>query len=179
MVLRGILAAFVVSLIWIVLQNLLMFARPAENRFRAMLIGYLFSLPFVYVVCQWFLHLPFPPGSPSAMESPRLGIIHAYFLHLLLFFFYAQCFYHVERSVTLRLLVELLQHEHEGIALQRLQDRYPVEEMIQQRLEVLRDRGFLELRDEALHLSLKGAALARITVLLLWLYQAEGQHERS
>ncbi len=179
MVLRGIMAATLVSLLWILLQNLLMFAHPAENRFRAMWIGFLISLPFVYAAYRWFLQLPFPPGSPSAMESPRLGLIHAYFFQLLLFFFYAECFYHIERSVTVRLLVELLQHDPAGAPLQGLQGRYPVESMIGQRLEVLRDRGFVVLREGAWRLTLKGAMLARITVIIAWLYQAEGQHERN
>jgi hypothetical protein len=179
MVMRGILAAVVVSLCWIVLQNLVMFAKPAENRFRAMLFGYLLSVPFVHFVYQWFRELPFPPGSPSAAESPRLGFIHAYFFHLLLFLFYAECFYHVERSVTLRLLVELLKHGPKGAPVEGIQGRYPVEGMIQQRLEVLRERGFVELRNGTWHLSFKGATLARITGAIAWLYQSKAQHERT
>jgi len=179
MVLRGIWAATLVSASWIILQNLLMFARPAENRFRVMLVGYLMSLPFVLVVYYYFLQLPFPSGSPSATESPKLGLIHAYFFHLLLFFFYVQCFYHVERSVTLRLLVELYRFGCNGAPIQSIQGRYPVEDMIRQRLDILHDRGFIKLRDGAWHLTLKGAFLARITVSIAWLYQAQGQHERS
>ena len=179
MVFRGIMAACVVTLLWVTLQNLLMFIHPAENRFRTMLVGYLVSLPFVYVAYRWFAQLPFPPGSPSALESPRLGFIHAYFLHLLLFFFYVQCFYHVERSVTLRLLVELLKHGSGGAPLTGIQGSYPVEGMIRQRLEVLRDRGFVQMQDGAWQLTFKGAVLARVTNAISWLYQAKGQHERN
>jgi hypothetical protein len=176
---RGIMAAFVVTITWIVLQNLLMFARPAENRFRAMLLGYLLSVPFVYVAYRWFVQLPFPAGSPSATESPRLGWIHAYFFHLLLFFFYVECFYHVERSVTLRLLVELLKRGPAGAPISGLQGSYPVEGMIHQRLGVLRERGFVEQHDGAWHLSFKGQVLARVTNAISWFYQSQGQHERN
>ena len=54
---QGVFAAVVVSLVWIILQNLLMFVRPAENRFKAMLTGYILSLPFVFFVYRWLTAL--------------------------------------------------------------------------------------------------------------------------
>lgn len=176
---QGVLAAVVVSLVWIILQNLLMFVRPVENRFRAMLTGYVLSLPFVFPAYRWLLLLGCIDSAGVGTESPYLGPFHAYFFHLLIFFCYAECFYHVERSVSLRLLVELLKQGVRGAPLQEIQGRYPVEGMIQQRLEILRDRGFVELRSDSWHLRLKGEMLARVTVAIAWLFQSRGQHERS
>jgi len=174
---HGILIAVIVSLSWILIQNALMFVHPAENRFRAMVLGYIVSLPFVWVAYHW---LPlFRPTGAAELESPVLGIFHAYFFHMLLFFFYVECFYHVERSVTLRLLVELLEHGSEGVPLQGIQGRYPVEGMVQQRLEILRDRGFIELQDDSWHLCSKGLWLARVMVVISWIYRSKGQHERN
>lgn len=179
MALRGIVAALLVSLLWIGLQNLWMFVRPAENRFRAMLIGYLISLPFLYVAYHWIAQAPIAPDNPAAAESPAMGLFHACFLHLLLYFCYGECFYHVERSVTLRLLVEILQHGPSGLHLQRLQGEYPVGEMVRQRMEVLRNRGFVTQDNGVWRLSFMGETLARITAFVAWLYQAPGQHERN
>lgn len=176
---QGVLAAVVVSVTWIVLQNLWMFVRPAENRFRAMLLGYLLSLPFVLPAYWWLLTLRVLDTGGVSTESPCLGPFHAYFFHLLVFLFYVECFYHVERSVSLRLLVELLKQGDKGARLQEIQGRYPVEGMIQQRLEVLRDRGFIELRNDSWHLRFKGIWLARVTITMSWLFQSKGQHERS
>ena len=175
---QGVFAAIVVTLAWVFLQNLLMFVRPAENRFRAMLTGYLLSLPFVFPVYRWLPALGFVDAGGAATESPYMGFFHAYLFHLLLFFCYVEFFYSVERSVSLRLLVELLKQGDAGAALQEIQGRYPVEGMIQQRLEVLRDRGFIELRNDSWHLRFKGKLLARVTVAMSWLFQAKGQHER-
>jgi len=175
---QGVFAAVVVTLAWVLLQNLLMFVRPAENRFRAMLTGYILSLPFVYPVYRSLPALGFVDAGGAATESPYMGLFHAYLFHLLLFFFYVECFYHVERSVSLRLLVELLKQGDAGAPLQEIQGRYPVESMIQQRLDVLRDRGFIELRNGSWHLCLKGELLAQVTVTMSWLFQAKGQHER-
>ena len=95
-----------------------------------------------------------------------------------MFFCYVECFYHIERSVSLRLMVELLKQGDAGAPLEEIQGRYPVEGMIQERLEVLRDRGFIELRNDCWHLCFKGQLLARVTVSVSWLFQAKGQHER-
>jgi len=168
---EGVAAAVAVSLAWVFLQNLLMFVRPAENRFRSMLTGYLLSLPFVFPVYRWW-------SGPVFVESAGLGLFHAYFFHLILFFFYVEYFYLVERSVSLRLLVELFKQGRVGAHLQEIRGRYPVEGMIQQRLEVLRDRGFIELQSDSWRLRFKGKVLARVTATMAWLFQAKGQHER-
>jgi len=168
MMAQGIFVALLVSIAWIIVQNALMHWRPAENRFSAMLTGYVLSLPFVWITYR------FLPARDAGIESPLLGLFHAYFFHLLVFLCYGECFYHVERSVTLRLLVELLGHN----SLQAIQSRYNVEGMIRERLEVLRDRGFVEPVDDSWRLRSKGAVLARVTVILSRLSGVALQHER-
>jgi hypothetical protein len=169
------MVAIVVSVAWILVQNLIMHVRPAEHRFGAMLLGYLFSLPFVFLAYRWM------PGFTDTvtMESPTMGLIHAYFFHLLLFLFYAECFYHVERSVTFRLLVELLQSGPSGLPLQAIQSRYSVDEMVEQRLEVLRNNGFLKREGDIWRLRPKGLFLASATAALSWVFQSEAQYERG
>jgi hypothetical protein len=176
---HGVIVAAMVSFVWILLQNWLMHVRPAENRFQSILSGYLVSLPTVFLAYRWIP--PFSARIAESMitESPLMGIFHAYFFHLLVFFCYAECFYHVERSVTLRLLVELLQHGDEGVHLSAIQARYSVGDMIRQRLDVLQDRGFLDRQGDAWRLRPKGLLLARATAVLSWLFQAPMQHERS
>jgi len=174
MMAQGIIVAVIVSAAWILAQNLVMHVRPTKNRFQAIVVGYLFSLPIVFVVYHWM-----PPLVPtSAIESPVLGIFHAYLFHLLLFLCYGECFYHVERSVTLRLLVEILQHGDKPAPLQTIQSRYNVEGMIRERLEVLRERGFVERIDDSWRLLFRGVVLARVTVAVAWVFQIKPQHER-
>jgi hypothetical protein len=172
---HGVMVATVVSVAWILVQNLIMHLRPAENRFGAMLLGYLLSLPFVFLAYRWL------PGFTEAVsvESPTMGLFHAYFFHLLLFLFYAECFYHVERSVTFRLLVELLQSGPGGLPLQAIQSRYTVDEMVEQRLEVLRTNGFLKREGDIWRLQPKGLFLASVTEALSWVFQSKAQYERG
>jgi hypothetical protein len=176
---HGVIVATMVSITWIVLQNLVMPVRPAQNRVGAMFLGYFFSLPFVFLGYRWIPPLGVWIADAATVESPTMGLFHAYFFHLLLLFFYVECFYHVERSVTFRLLVELLKSGETGLPLQALQSRYPVDEMIEQRLQILCDKGLLDTRGNAWILCPKGLVLARITVAMSWVFQSKGQHERG
>ncbi len=176
---HGICVAIMVSCAWILAQNLLMHIRPSENRFKVMLWGYLLSIPFVFAAYRWLP--PLSAGIASSMqdENPFLGLFHAYLLHLLLFFCYVECFYHVERSVTLRMLLELRREGERGVPLFVLQERYSVKDMIQQRLEVMRDRGLVEQQNGLWRLQRKGKALAWGAMAGAWLFRAKHQHERA
>lgn len=171
---HGLIVALTVSFGWILIQNLFMHVHPAENRMLAMVSGYLLSLPFVFV-----LYRCMPPLTGDVpFEAFAMGLINAYVLHMMLFFQYGNCFYHVERSVTIRLLIELLKHGDRGVALDTVQTQYSLDEMIQQRMEVMRDRGLVEQHENSWHLRPKGLLLARISIVGSWLFQMKGQHER-
>jgi len=175
MLVHGLIVAVAVTFGWILLQNLLMHVRPAENRMLAMATGYVLSLPFVFVLYRW---MPTVGGVMGHAESFAMGLINAYVLHMMLFFQYGNCFYHVERSVTIRFLVELLKHGDRGAVLETVQTQYSLNEMVQQRMEVMHDRGLVEFRDGAWRLLPKGLLLARIAAIGQWLFQMKGQHER-
>jgi hypothetical protein len=175
---HGIIVALIVSAVWIVLQNLFMHVRPAENRFGAMATGYLLSLPAVYAGYRWMPDFGIAAAVTAGNESYWMGLFQAYLLHLLMFFQYVHFFYHVERSVTLRFFVELLSHGEPGAPLPAIQKQYSLEEMIEQRLEVMRAGGFVILRAKTWRLSGKGKLLAFTAIVGSWLFQFKGQHER-
>lgn len=172
--LRGIITASIVSALWITIQILVMHIKPVENRLKAMFLGFAFSLPFVYLTFQWLPGLKTIP----LPEVFGVGLFIAYFLHLLLFFLYAECFYHVERSVTLRLLVEILQCSPPGARLETILADYNVRTMVQARLAVLRTNRFIEERNGRWHLKAKGRRAARALQILAWIFQSTSQAER-
>ena len=172
---HGILTALVSTLFWVVIQNLWMHIRPHPQRFQAIVGGYVFSLPLVYFAYRW---MPvWFEASPE--EAPALGWVHAYLLHFLLFAFYGECFFHVERSVTLRLLVEILHAGPKGVDLESLRSQYPVGQMVAQRLEVLRKNGFVCQESGRWRLREKARFLARFAALGNWLLRASAQNERE
>jgi len=176
---HGIVTAILVSAIWIVLQNVLMHLRPAEHRLRAMFLGYCISLPFVFVVYRFMPPLSDGIAQATRGESPVAGLIHAYCLHLLLFFLYAECFYHLERSVTLRMFLELLPYGDGGATQQAIQSHYSVDDMVQKRLELMQNRGLIELIDNSWRLRSPGMLLARFASAGSWLFQFKAQNERG
>lgn len=173
--LQGLIAATLVTLIWVLAQVFVMHLRPAENRFKAMLAGYLASLPLVFIFARWIAPLLAPAPAAAAGGSP---IFHAYLSHLLLFFLYVECFYHVERSVTLRFLVEILARQDRPPRVEDIRGQYSIREMITARLEVLRQNGFAEERAGRWHLKAKARLLVTAMRFSVWLFQSEIQSER-
>lgn len=173
--LQGLIAATLVTLIWVLAQVFVMHLRPAENRFKAMLAGYLASLPLVFIFARWIAPLLAPAPAAAAGGSP---IFHAYLSHLLLFFLYVECFYHVERSVTLRFLVEILARRDQPPRVEDIRGQYSIREMITARLDVLRQNGFAEERAGRWHLKAKARLLVTAMRFSVWLFQSEIQSER-
>lgn len=174
----GIISAVIASIIWVSLQVLIMRFRPARRRFNAMLRGYLCSLPLVALI--YVLLSPCLPGGrgSSGGEPVWLGWFHAYLFHLLLYFQYVHFFYHVERSVTLRILVEMLKSQGNVMSRDDINSRYPLEEMISRRLDVMAENGFVEKRDGAYHNTAKGDLFARLVALVSRAFGSVTQKDR-
>ncbi len=170
---RGISTALIVGAIGIVIHIVLMFVRPAKNRLRSMAICYILSLPFVYLVCCWLS----PQASTAFSAAPLLGLIHAYVLHLLIFFLYAEFFYAFDRAVTLQLLVEILKQDDPTS--EQLKETCSFEELIQERLKVLESNNFIVQREGRWRLKVKGAFFARTMKISSFLFRTQSQRERN
>ena len=165
---RGLLTAVTVTAVWITIQILWMHIKPAANRFNAMLLGYVLSLPLVYVAFQWF-----PGLAATPLHEPwGIGLFLAYVLHLLLYLFYMECFYYVERSVNLRFLVEILQRSPPGARLDQIMADYNVESMVRARLADLEENNFIERRKGQWFLKPKGTWVAAVLRINAWIYQS-------
>lgn len=170
---RGIIAAGIASVLWIAMHNLWMFCRPAEARMRAMTTGFFTSLPLLFAV-ERLLPVEVPPT-----ESSFLGPLQALILHTLVFLCYAECFYHVERSVTLRLLIELLPYQATGATIDDIRSRYSQDDMIARRLAVLERSGFVRRTGEVWDLTRTGHAYAASVALLSRLFRSQSQADRA
>jgi hypothetical protein len=167
---QGILSSILATLVWVVALNAFMHVRPAEKRFTAMLTAFLLSLPLVALI---FLCLP-----RGATESRLMGLIHAYVCHLLLFCFYGECFYYVERSVTLRFFVELLRRSGAAADIEKIRREYGPGDMIGARLRVLLQYGYIEETAGRWRLKNSGLRLARLVRAALRLYGAQPPQDR-
>ncbi len=142
-----------------------------------MVIAFAASLPFVYAAWRLLAVLPHIAGS-AAMEAPGMGLFHAYLLHVLIFFCFVECFYHVERAVTLRMLIEILEAPKRAKALRELSSEYTIEEMIGRRMEVLEQNSFVRSENGRWKLTPKGRLFAVGMLASSWIFQSRGQQER-
>jgi hypothetical protein len=173
--LTGILAAFLGFLLCVAGHLLAMHRSPAQGRLgamtRAFALGFPVTLLLVPVVRAF-------GGGWDGSEHPALAWLVAILLHVLLFFLFVECFYHIERSVTLRLLVELLEHPEGAATAVEIMRDYSVDDMIRRRLEDLVRNRWVEERSGRFRLTAKGERLARVMRTSIWIYQSKPQNER-
>ncbi len=161
----GLLAAVATTILWILGHLVSMHIRPAGHRFIAMARAYLVSAP-VLVALVFFLH-----GDATAY-------FYAALLHLLLFFLFVECFYHVERSVTLRLMVEILEAPRGQTSIDDIMKGYSVDDMIRRRLEDMSRSSLVTRSDGKWMLAPKGRRLARMMDFSCKIYRSKPQNER-
>ena len=172
----ALMASFIVTALWILAHLVAMHIRPAKARMAAMAKAWLISLPVL------FLELAFLNNyvgiALNRQESPWLSYFYALVLHLLLFFLFVECFYHIERSVTLRLLVEIETAAGGNSSITAIMKGYSVDDMIQRRLDILARSGFASKTGDRWVLSSKGKRLAGIMSFSCWIFQSKPQNER-
>ncbi len=175
--LTGLLASFVTTLLWMIVCIFLMHCHPPSPRFKLMLRSFIFSLPFLGLFLFLLQHQSDLVEKLNGAEAPFLAYLIAFILHFLFFFFFVECFYHVERSVTLRLLIEI----HESLtplSVSTLMRDYSVNDMIKRRLENMLSSKWIYRENDQWRLTSKGLWLARIMHISCWIFQSKPQNKR-
>jgi len=152
--------------------------KPTKKRLGAMTTAFLPGFPLalfaVFVLRSWGDW----PASLDGHEHPLLPYILVPVLHLLLYFLFVECFYHIERSVTLRLLIELHEHPRNAATTKEIMRDYSVDDMIRRRLDDLVRNRWVEESGGRFRLTEKGRRLARLMRTSIWVYQSKPQNER-
>lgn len=177
--LGGIVIAVGVSAIWIAAQITFRRAIGSNNHFKAMAIGYAISLLLVYFAWRYFPAI-FPGVWANLVgnEHPLHSLLHACVANTLIFFLYVECFYHVERSVTLRLMIEILTYPAGNPTTNEISQHYRLSDMIAERLAVLVAHGYITKSGDRFSLLSKGRRFAAGVRLFCWVFQSKTQDER-
>jgi len=88
------------------------------------------------------------------------------FLIVLYFHFY----FGVDRSLSIRILQELVESDTGSVTLEQLDAVYPKQDMVSRRVAVLVNKGYLEPRDAAYACTPRGRVLVRLALLGKRLY---------
>ena len=174
----AVISSFAVTLLWIVGHLVAMHIRPAAGRMGAMARAWLASLPVLLVVLVALNRMDKLVIALNGQEHPLLSYFHALLLHVLLFFLFVECFYHIERSVTLRLLVEIDAATSAKPTVGYIMKDYSVDDMITRRLAAMEQSGFIKRAGDKWVLAGKGRSFAKIMGLSCWIFQSKPQNER-
>lgn len=174
----GALSAFVVFLLWASVHLARMHARPTPRRMAAMTRAFFVSLPLVplFTWCLW--RNPEWRLALAGFEHPVAAYGTGLLLHVLFYFCFVECFYHVERAVTLRMVIELFEEPGHAMPLEAMVAHYSVDDMIRRRLEDLRRAGFVKDEGGYWRLTRKGRLFAAAMRISSTIFHSKPQNER-
>jgi hypothetical protein len=143
------LALLVLQVLLVVIARFLV---PALNVYVTIVVVSLITAPAVFAAASTFL--------PDALTATGRSFL--VLLHLTLGGFFFHFITLPDRSVTLRILVELLQAPGQALSTTALGRQYGVRTMITSRLEQLADGRFIEIApDQRIALTSKGLLFGR------------------
>jgi hypothetical protein len=174
----GVIAALAATLCWVILHVAAMHIRPAPRRMPAMTRAFLWALPLVPALVFAIWRQPDWREALAGVEHPAAAYGMGILLHVLFYFCFVECFYHVERAVTLRMVIEILEHPGGPPTVEALLNTYPVDDMVRRRLDGMRDAGFVRENNGRWSLSAKGRLFASAMRISSIIFNSKPQYER-
>jgi len=154
--LKGLLLSGGLVAIWVVVQGVVFHVAAPRKAFSSMVASFAPTVPIyllLYAVAPADLGL-LPPGFVGA--DWRLGLGNGLLVHVLLFLTAGLFYSHADRSITIRLLIELARAPQQRLTLAEMQSRCGVEVLMQDRLDIMLQNGFLTESGDRFVLTRKG-----------------------
>lgn len=162
---KGLVLAFVLLAAWVLAQVALVHATKTARVFRAMTIAFVPAAPLFLIL---FFATPTDLGflpERLARSPPALGIASGLVLLVLGWGAWVQLYFALDRSVTLRLLLELSLAKDAVFTEPQVRAAYGLDRMIGRRLEILESSGHIAKDGERFVLTAKGRPFARLFAL--------------
>jgi hypothetical protein len=154
--LKGLVLAGMLVATWAVLQGIVFQLRAPHKAFASMVAWF---APLVPAYVLLYLLTPADLGvlpERFTRAATPLGLLNGLAVLVLLFLTGVLFYYHADRSITVRLLIELARAPQQRLSLAQLQAVCGVEVLMQDRLDTMTMNGFLVRRDGRYHLAPKG-----------------------
>jgi hypothetical protein len=155
-VLKGLILAVALVGTWALVQGIVFHLRAPAKAFASMVAWF---SPFVPAYALAYLLTPADlgvlPERFAAIAAP-VGFVNGLGVLVLLFLTGVLFYYHADRSITVRLLIELSRAPRQRLRLDEMQAVCGVEVLMHDRLHTMALNGFLEERDSRYHLAPKG-----------------------
>jgi hypothetical protein len=142
--------------LWLVVQAVVFHVAAPRKAFSSMLTWFSPTVP-LYLVLYWVLPADLGVlGSGLVGVDWRLGLANGLLVHVLLFLTAGLFYSHADRSITVRLLIELARAPQQRLTLAQMQAMCGVEVLMQDRLDIMMRNGFLATRGDRFVLTAKG-----------------------
>ena len=142
--------------LWLVVQAVVFHVAAPRKAFSSMLTWFAPTVP-LYLVLYWALPADLGIlGDGFVGADWRLGAANGLLVHVLLFLTAGLFYSHADRSITVRLLIELARAPEQRLTLAQMQAMCGVEVLMQDRLDIMVRNGFLAVRGERIVLTAKG-----------------------
>ena len=154
--LKGLVLCGLLITIWLIGQAAVFHLVAPRKAFASMLASFAPTLPLYLVL---YLVTPADLGFlPSAFVGAdwRLGLVNGLVLQVLLFLTAGLFYSHADRSITVRLLIELARAPQQRLTLAQMQAVCGVEVLMADRLEIMLANRFLIARGDRFVLTPKG-----------------------
>jgi hypothetical protein len=155
-VLKGLVLAWALVWVWALVQGIVFRLRAPEKAFASM-VSWFAPMPVAYVA----LHR-FTPADLGILperfvgRSAALSLLNGLAVLILLFLTGVLFYYHADRSITVRLLIEMARAPQQRMSLDEMQAVCGVEVLMHDRLHTMAMNGFLVERDGVYHAAPKG-----------------------
>lgn len=154
--LKGLLLSGLLVTAWLVVQGVVFHAAAPRKAFSSMMMCFAPTVP-LYVVLYVLTPANLGVLSPQFVGADwRLGLANGLVVHVLLFLTAGLFYSHAERSITVRLLIELSRAPQQRLTLAEMQAVCGVEVLIQDRLDIMVRNGFLAAGSDHFTLTPKG-----------------------
>jgi hypothetical protein len=155
-VLKGLVLCGLLITTWLIVQAVVFHLVAPRKAFASMLASFGPTLPLYLLL---YLMTPADLGFlPSAFVGAdwRLGLVNGLVLQVLLFLTAGLFYSHADRSITVRLLIELARAPQQRLTLAQMQAVCGVEVLMADRLEIMLANRFLIAQGDRFVLTPKG-----------------------
>ena len=154
--LKGLVLSGMLITAWLVVQGVVFQVAAPRRAFASMLACFSPTVP-LYLLLYWLSPADLGFLSPPLTGTDwRLGLANGLMVHVLVFLTAGLFYSHADRSITVRLLIVLAQAPRQRLTLAELQRRCGVEVLMQDRLDIMVQNGFLVARGDRFWLTAKG-----------------------
>jgi hypothetical protein len=155
-VLKGLVLCGLLITAWLVVQAAVFHLVAPRKAFASMLASFAPTVP-LYLLLYFMTadDLGFLPPAFVGTDW-RLGLANGLAIQMLLFLTAGLFYSHADRSITVRLLIELARAPHQRLTLEEMQATCGVEVLMQERLNIMLANGFLFARGDRFVLTPKG-----------------------